>query len=498
MVLKRINEIKQRLRENDKIRLLYHKTILRIKNRNILHNIKDDLEEIDKSILDMQKLGKNSHKRLLVAGCVGLCPKTAFLAKLNAELPEDCDVVLLLENNSKYYNFENLRFPDVSDEEYKALKQFIVPKLFRKNDYVPYSRVSIISGIKELLENKPFLNEAARNLYERHFDMRKEYAEYFAFCSYNYLSRVIDTIHPDCVMLWNQFFAFHHIFEGVCKEHGITCTYFEYGVLPGTYAIESMGQMGESYPAQEYEEFINLSVSEKEMEKADEIWTYIKDNRINRKDQPKRDITKILKKKLKKNRPTLFVAGQNDFESGLSPYTEQTKKYHSPIFENSDSVVEYLAQLSKKNKWNLVYKMHPFVTKYSLPKHFPGNVIILNDVDINDLIVATDLTITILSQTGYVALFNERPVLMLGYTQLRGKGCSYEAFRKEQIEEQIQLALKNGFTMEQKEKFKRHIAQICKYYVYEDKWFEKNISYGKSMRECADLVMNFMEKKDTM
>lgn len=98
----------------------------------------------------------------------------------------------------------------------------------------------------------------------------------------------------------------------------------------------------------------------------------------------------------------------------------------------------------------------------------------------------------------------EFPLAMREY--LKGKDLvevvdnhrSYEAFRKEQIEEQIQLALKNGFTMEQKEKFKRHIAQICKYYVYEDKWFEKNISYGKSMRECADLVMNFMEKKDTM
>ncbi|MDE5698862.1 MAG: hypothetical protein K2I96_15895, partial [Lachnospiraceae bacterium] len=463
----KIDNIKAKLSANDRIRLLYHKTILKIKNRNVKRDCKEDRKVIDKAILDMKNFGKSSKKRLLVAGCVGLCPKTAFLAKLNAALPPDYDVVLLLENNVSYYSLDNQKYPNVTDEEYIALKQFIVPKLFGKNNYRPYAQVEILPETKKLLQEKPFLNEAAMNLYIRHFDMRKDYAEYFAIRSYDYLNQVIEALHPDCVMLWNQFFAFHHIFEGVCRERGIKCTYFEFGVLPGTYAIEAMGQMGESYPAQKYAEFANLNVSDEEIERADEVWRYIKENRINRKEQPKRDISKILKKKLIKGRPTIFVAGQNDYESGVCPYTEHTRKYHSPIFESSDDVVEYLAKLAKKNRWNLIYKMHPLVTRYCLPKHFSGNVIILNDVDINDLIEVSDLTITILSQTGYVALFNEKPVLMLGYTQLRGKGCNYEAFKKENIEPQIELALNNGFTKDQKNNFRKHIAQICKYYVYE-------------------------------
>ena len=139
--------------------------------------------------------------------------------------------------------------------------------------------------------------------------------------------------------------------------------------------------------------------------------------------------------------------------------------------------------------------MHPLVSKFCLPQKFPKNVIVIDDVDINDLIEISDLTITILSQTGYVALFNEKPVLMLGYTQLRGKGCNYEVFELEKIESEIKIALQYGFTNEQKNKFETHIAQIIKYYVYDDQWFDKKISYGKSIQDCAEFVQQCLDEE---
>ncbi len=486
--------IKIRLSENDRIRLYYHKTVKKLLRLNTKRDCVLDRQEIEESLAEMKKLGSKNGRRILVSGHIGLSPRTPYLAKVNAYLSENYEIFQLIENGVDYKTLQDKKWDGISEKEYKMLKQFIVPSLFMKDIFRAYEKVYTDDESRRIVEQKQYLREAAENLRKRHFNMREDYIQYFVIQSYYYLCKVIEILHVDCVVLWNQFFAFHHIFEGICKEKEIKCMYFEFGVIPGTYAVETTGQMGESYPALEYRRFRELKVIGEDLRKAKEICQYIKSNRINRKVQPKQDISKILNKKLKKGVPTIFFAGQNDFESGLCPYTEHTKRYHSPIFQSSDEAVRYLAKLAKKNGWNLIYKMHPLVSKFCLPSKLPRNVVMLNNANINDLIEKADLTITVLSQTGYVALFNEKPVLMLGYTQLRGKGCNYEAFELEKVEQEIKTALENGFTEKQKDNFIMHVAQITKYYVFDDEWFDKAISYGKTIRDCAELITQYLEK----
>jgi len=89
-------------------------------------------------------------------------------------------------------------------------------------------------------------------------------------------------------------------------------------------------------------------------------------------------------------------------------------------------------------------------------------------VNIHEVIDFSDVIITILSQSAYVSLFRNKPVVMMGYTQLKGSGCTYEAFSKEQIEPQIRKALKEGFSKKQMKNFHRHIARAVKYYLLDD------------------------------
>ncbi len=487
--------IKSKLYQNIRFRRYYYKMIKKILKRKVIRDCTKDLQEIDNSIREMQEYRQKAGKRLLVSGHIGSSPRTPYLAKVNSTLTKHYEIIELIESDIDYTRLGKIKWTGITDKEAEALKIFIAPSLFLKDTFVAYEKVKIINKYKKLIAEKVYLSEAVENLKQRHFNMDYSFIVYFVAQSYQYLTAVIDTLAPDCVMLWNQFFAFHHIFEGICKERQIKCMYFEFGVLPGTYAIERKGQMGESYPAQEYKRFSELKVTIDEVRRAKDICEYIKNNRINRKVQPKRNLNTLLSHRLEMDKPIIFYAGQNDFESGLCPYTEHTKQFHSPIFKSSDDAVYYLAKLAKKNGWNIIYKMHPLVSKFCLPQKFPKNVIVIDDVDINDLIEISDLTITILSQTGYVALFNEKPVLMLGYTQLRGKGCNYEVFELEKIESEIKIALQYGFTNEQKNKFETHIAQIIKYYVYDDQWFDKKISYGKSIQDCAEFVQQCLDEE---
>ena len=74
---------------------------------------------------------------------------------------------------------------------------------------------------------------------------------------------------------------------------------------------------------------------------------------------------------------------------------------------------------------------------------------------------------------------------MLGYNQLKAKGCVYEAYDALKIEDEILKALKNGLTRKQKDSLFTHIAQLCKYYLYGD-FTNHDISYGKSINELTD------------
>ena len=169
----------------------------------------------------------------------------------------------------------------------------------------------------------------------------------------------------------------------------------------------------------------------------------------------------------------------------MVPYTEYTARYHSPIFQTSTEAAIYLANLCKKNQWKFIYKPHPYYIHPEQVSCLPSNTIFVEEADINDLIDIADVTVTILSSTNYNALIRYKPVVMLGYNQTRGKGCTYEAFEKDKIEDTIKEALEKGFTQEQQDAFLKHIAQCLKYYLYDDLQ-ERPIRYGRPVPKSID------------
>jgi hypothetical protein len=244
--------------------------------------------------------------------------------------------------------------------------------------------------------------------------------------------------------------------------------------------------MGESEISRDPQMLLRKEVSEKDLYHANRIWDYLYKSKLNRNVQPDNNELISIREKINPNWPTIFYAGQNDFESGMQPYTENSRKFHSPCFQTSIEAAIYLGNLAKKNKWNFIFKLHPLMRQFiSSEQYMPNNVIRVDNININDIVEIADLNITILSTVSYVSLIRKKATLMLGYIQLKDKGCTYQAFEKENIEQIINIALKEGFTKNQSDAFCLHIAQLVKYYLLDDLQ-DRSIRYGRDISQILN------------
>ncbi|MCT7584809.1 hypothetical protein [Aliarcobacter butzleri] len=350
----------------------------------------------------------------------------------------------------------------------------------------------INSDIKKLIyENDTYINALDNFDKKFHKVLCKNQAEYTVFEAYVFFNELINKYNPNAIILWNKFTPIHTIFDFIARKHNIKVFYAEFGVLPGTFSIETIGQMGESYPAINYKDFKNINISQSEKIDSIDILAKLKSSKLNRNIQPINNEIDNIKKMLKQNKPTILYAGQNDFESGIYPYTKHTKEFHSPIFKSSDEAFEYLCQIAKKNEWNLIYKRHPLMVN-NTNKPNDNGFLIIDNININDLIDICDVAITIVSQVSYISLIREKPLVLFGYTQLKNKECCYEVYTLSKIEKSISEAIQYGFTDKQKENFVLHVAQLIKTYVYDD-LLKKDVKYNLSTDEYRKYILENLE-----
>lgn len=454
-------------------------------------SVQDSLDELEAHILP-------GRENILVPT---LSNRLKMMYQLKSAMPE--------------YNFVNLiegmelTIPEVEKnfqqkehilvQELNEMQLFMAPVILQRNSIpiMPKGIAELNESEKEIIDRFDFLDNAGENFCKK-YAVTEEYADRYSLTAYGYAQEILSIVRPKCVLLWNKYNPWHLILDGVCKQKKIPVVYMESGLLPGTYLFETTGQMGGSYPARNPEKFRALPVTDEEIETAKKIKEGLYKNKLNRwsiadasvYDTSEKDRVAEL---LDKSRPTILYAGQNDFESGLFPYTEETKRIHSPVFGSSDEAAVFLGKLAKKNHWNMIYKRHPMMqgrAEVTLPDH----IIVSNKMDIHDAIDIADLTITILSQTSYVALIRNKPALMLGYHQLCGMGCSYEAYRREDIEEIMREALSKGFTKEMQKAFQIHIAQLCRFYLYTD-FVDGRVTFGKPEDHLIKYLKGIIEEQ---
>jgi len=311
-----------------------------------------------------------------------------------------------------------------------------------------------------------------------------------AYYTYQYVLRVVEKVQPVLIICNDSVNPVHRIVRKIAEIKQIPIIFMHQGVLPGTISFDIEGEVGESLLALYSEKFCKMEITVGEKERAKEVIDFLKHSKLNRKEQPKSNMEEI-RARLDVTKKTVFYCGQNDPRSYMVPYTEETRRYYSPVFKSTFDGLCYVAELCEKNGWNLLYKPHPMYVVGAELERLPKNVIFVEKADINDIIDISDAMVTILSSTNYISMIREKPVVMLGYNWTMNNGCTYEAYSKEEIERCIQQALTEGYSIEQKDAFLSHVARCLKYYVYDD-MKTRELRYGKKMPEKID---DFFELK---
>ena len=440
------------------------------------HSERDFFNNLDRGLNEIEKYSffRKRKKVALISGAMVAFDKGTinFLNKI-------------IENDNKT---QYILLSEVTAENRRKTRETIkcdsicTPHLLAKEILVPYMNITVPNKVTVYIKKKKYLKKAIENLKRRHRNnIGQGYAEVLMYYADRYIRKVLDIIEPDCVWLWNEFYAFHMVFQNICKRKHIDTMYMEFGCIPGTYVIEKTGQQGESFPSRKSKQFNKLEITEEDCLNARKIIKYIYNNNLNRNIQPPYgNIEKIVSRKA--GSPIIVYMGQNDYESGMYPYTYKTRRFHSPVFKSTLEGLEYLNLLAIKNGWILLYKPHPIMEILENDNVQNMTIERLKNVNIHEVIDYSDVILTILSQSAYIALIRGKPVVMLGYTQLRNSGCIYEAYRKKEIELKIISALEKRYTKEQRINFNMHMARMMKYCLF-DSMRHPDFEFGKKISE---------------
>jgi hypothetical protein len=283
---------------------------------------------------------------------------------------------------------------------------------------------------------------------------------------YNYTLDRLRVHKPELMITWNQFHPLSRAAQAAARDASVKIAFLEYGLLPGTLNFDFSGQMGESDIVRLSAEFEAAPLDKNDIDAAEDTLSRLRNSTANRRPQiPMTDIKRDLANRAQK-RPIIFFAGHNDHASGTTPFDGHARRFHSPIFDSSDAAALTLSKLASENNWFLLVKPHPFCKLGSSLSNNSNTYVLTEDYDINECVKFSDVVVTAISQTSYLALIYQRPLVMIGYNQLRGSGSHFQAETLEDVEICVRLALSDGVTNEQIFARKKHIARLTKHYLF--------------------------------
>lgn len=447
-------------------------------------------DELQKSFVELEhittELPAKEHTILIVGHMPSFDKGTCrYLNEISAQMP--------------FWNWVFLsETPQISRKEIAQkihIPFLVVPKCpfegcFDKNLSIPLKNVDYGSDFLTKLKNQIVMN------LEQHFPkMGKGYAEYLYSYFLKYTKSCLSLLKPSLVLVWNAFIPSHEIWKYFCQESSVPILWMEFGSLAGTLTFDQIGQMGESSVCRNAQKFLRLKVTEKEREYAKKVCSYLVDHQCNRNPQISNfKEEKSLKNLIVPHKPIILYFGQSDYESGLYHYTSITQNFHSPYYRSSISLLHDLSEIGLELGWNIVYKPHPEMVRSSQVGEIPSNVIVISELSIFKLIEISDVVVTIASQCSYEAVLRKKPVVMLGRNQLHGKGIVFEA-EKSNLKETIQKALQEGFSSSRQEAFELHVAQMLKYYLYDD-MAPRELRFGKSQIEFLETLKTLIESEE--
>ena len=290
-----------------------------------------------------------------------------------------------------------------------------------------------------------------------------------------YIEEELAQFSPDLAILWHQFNPYSYFVNDWCERHGVPVLYGEHGVLPGSWCFEFGGQMGESWISRDPAKFAALPVTRSDRERAEAYLAQAVHQRMNRKTDTISVTEAGLAQELRSDpRPKILYAGVNDYKTGLQPFSPERTGLHTGDFISSETGLNALLPLARRNGWQILFKPHPSIKHDSagLATHSDYLKVIDKRVDLVDLIGYSDVLATIVSQSAYMSLMHGTPTVLMGRLQLSGSGLVHEAPYRGALENALHTALaetapdtRDAATSARRDGLIQHIARLLRYYV---------------------------------
>ena len=281
----------------------------------------------------------------------------------------------------------------------------------------------------------PLLNKCMDQMKAMYPQISINYALEWVCFAESFIIRLLDELKPKEIYLWK-----------------IPVKCIEFGCIPGTIAIDNIGQQGEAFPFREKNIFSAYNVSNKMLEETKKRLEHIYMTGENRNEQSMK-VSLDTKKNKDSNNKTILFLGCNDLESTFM--SSNKKKAASLLFASSRAAYSFVKKKCDINQWSLKYKPHPIDDE----NYVEGNV--------NWLIDSVDLVITPFSQCAYIAMIRKVPVILLGFCELWGTGSVYEVTKKSEFEKVVKIALENGVTENMESNFLIHVTRMLGFYLKE-------------------------------
>lgn len=297
--------------------------------------------------------------------------------------------------------------------------------------------------------------------------------------TYVYYEKLIKMIKPIHMVIWGCWGPESLIFEQIAKELRINYRFMEYGWLPGTFHFDAGGFGGQS-------QFLAKSnnTDTKDDTNIENTVKHVKeyiikkklDSGLNTFRESEEDHHSL--QKLDKGKKTVFLVGMGEKQMFLNPDSELWRNCISNAYSATREILKDLIYICERHDWNLIFKPHPeedSITGDNWDEY--RGMILVKDKPIDDLIMISDVVVSLLSNVNFKVLLYEKPLVQAGYTLLYHSGCAYDIERREKLEETVIHAMNTGMTDNQKRCFDRFIEYACDTYLWDD-MTERSLRYG--------------------
>ena len=282
------------------------------------------------------------------------------------------------------------------------------------------------------------------------------------FTAKSILTAVVHQLNPGLIWVWGSSLPQSLLLYRIAIEKGIPVQVIERGLLPGTYMLESRGNAGWS------DLFVKPMSPSHAFDK--QFFNRVK-NYVLQQRQPKY----VQNGKLpgdwahfaaSNGQKLIAFFGDFDLAAGTYPRFFRQSFATSPIFASTKQAFEVLKTLVENHpEWKLVFKPHPNDTTSYEGLESP-KIRIVRDVAPYQLFKTADVLLFLGSTLQFEALFYEKPIVLLGRSQLWGQHLTYQVNQHSELPEVLNDAIQKKRFDQFRRKYPGYVCYLAREFLY--------------------------------